>query len=246
MSTQQRSNARPVQQQQKGPLLFLISLAGGFAFSVFTALLVSMILAWIGMHWWWKDEGIHHSRNLVMQDLNFLKDYDRSLVTNETASEFAAGWAAVTAMAADKIGFTRLIKAGADPIPATATDSQRRIRNILKSIAIYLLAAFFVLQDIAVRLAIIYLALPALVLAVVLGTVDGLARRDIRKWSGGRESSFLYHHSKRLLWPAFTGGFFLYLSWPIGGVNPAWVVLPFCVAMGLMISLMAATFKKYL
>jgi len=246
MSTQQRSNARPVQQQRKGPLLFIVSLLGGFAFSIFTALLFSMLIAWIGMHWWWKNEGIRHSQNLVTQDLNYLKDYDRNLATGETASEFAAGWATAVVIAADKIGFTRLIKAGAESIPATATDGQRRARNILRTIAIYLLAAFFVFQDIAVRLAVVYLALPALALAVVLGTVDGLARRDIRKWSGGRESSFLYHHSKRLLWPAFTGGFFLYLTWPVSGVNPVWVVLPFCVATGLTVSLMAATFKKYL
>src|SRR6266404_2209052 len=99
MSTQQRSNARPVQQQRKGPLLFIVSLLGGFAFSIFTAFLASIFIAWIGMHWWWKNEGIRHSQNLVTQDLNYLKDYDGNLATGETASEFAAGWAAAAVMA---------------------------------------------------------------------------------------------------------------------------------------------------
>ena len=245
MSTPQRNNTRPIQQRQ-GPFIFIVSLVGSFVLSVLTALLVGMVIEWIGMHWWWKDDGICHSRDLVTKDLNYLTDYRQSLVTEETASEFAAGWAAAAGNGAEKIGFTRLIKAGAEPIPATATDGERRARGILKTIAVYLLAAFFVMQDAAVRLAVVYLALPALALAVVLGTVDGLARRDVRKWSGGRESSFVYHHSKRLLWPAFTGGFFLYLLWPTGGLNPAWMVLPFSVATGLTISVMAATFKKYL
>jgi hypothetical protein len=36
------------------------------------------------------------------------------------------------------------------------------------------------------------------------------------------------------------------LTWPTGGFNPAWMVLPFCAAVAWTMSLMAATFKKYL
>ena len=49
-----------------------------------------------------------------------------------------------------------------------------------------------------------------------------------------------------LLWPAFTGGFTIYLTWPTGGFNPAWMVLPFGAAVAWTMSVMASTFKKYL
>ncbi|HSV47576.1 MAG TPA: DUF4400 domain-containing protein, partial [Ramlibacter sp.] len=113
-------------------------------------------------------------------------------------------------------------------------------------IAPYLSSMVYVWQDAFIRLAIVFLALPAFGIAFLIGLVDGLGRRDIRKWCGGRESSFVYHHAKRLLWPAFTFGFFVYLTWPTGGFNPAWAVLPFCAASACTVSLMAATFKKYL
>ncbi|MCX8516905.1 MAG: DUF4400 domain-containing protein [Rhodoferax sp.] len=48
----------------------------------------------------------------------------------------------------------------------------------------------------------------------MVGVVDGLVRRDLRRWGGGRESSFVYHHAKRYTHWALTGGFGLYLAWP--------------------------------
>ena len=75
--------------------------------------------------------------------------------------------------------------------------------------------------------------------------VDGLVRRDLRRWSGGRESSFVYHHAKRYTVWALTGGFGLYLTWPFGGFNPAYMVLVFTVLVAATLSTTVAAFKKY-
>ena len=82
-------------------------------------------------------------------------------------------------------------------------------------------------------------------LALLLGTVDGLVRRDLRRWQGGRESSFVYHHAKRYTGWALTGGFGLYLTWPFGGFNPAYMVLVFTVLVAATLSTTVASFKKY-
>ena len=95
------------------------------------------------------------------------------------------------------------------------------------------------------RLSVALFALPAFALACIVGTVDGLVRRDLRRWRGGRESSFVYHHAKRYTGWALTGGFGLYLTWPFGGFNPAYMVLVFTVLVAATLSTTVASFKKY-
>jgi integrating conjugative element membrane protein (TIGR03747 family) len=238
--------ARPARvQTQGGPLMWLLSVVFGAAVSIIGSLAVGTMIEWVGMHVWWKDQGVRHSRDMVSEDLAYLAEYRRSLLTDDTVA-FAASWADAANKAAGAIGVVFLIKKGSEPPVAGAAKGESRSHQLLHSIAPYLVAMVHVWQDAFIRLAIVYLALPAFAIAFLIGLVDGLGRRDIRKWCGGRESSFVYHHAKRLLWPAFTFGFFVYLTWPTGGFNPAWAVLPFCAASAFTVSLMAATFKKYL
>jgi integrating conjugative element membrane protein (TIGR03747 family) len=79
----------------------------------------------------------------------------------------------------------------------------------------------------------------------MVGIVDGLVRRDLRRWGGGRESSFVYHHAKRYTQWALTGGFGLYLAWPFGGFNPAYMVFVFTMLVAFTMSTAVAAFKKY-
>jgi integrating conjugative element membrane protein (TIGR03747 family) len=226
-------------------LVWLLSLVFGAVISFIGSLVVGSIIEWVGMHTWWQDEGIRHSRDMVAEDLGYLSEYQRSLLTDD-AVMFAARWGEAANTAAQALGVLWLIRKGSEPSPAPTPKSHDRTQRLLHALVPYLIAMVYVWQDALIRVAIVYLALPAFAIAFVIGLIDGLGRRDIRKWCGGRESSFVYHHAKRLLWPAFTFGFFLYLTWPTGGFNPAWVVLPFCAASAWTVSLMAATFKKYL
>lgn len=233
--------------RRRGPILWLLEVVSGLLASIVVSLVLGTFIEWIGMHWWWRQEGVNHSKAMVFEDLNHLRDYRRSLITEDTV-EFAASWALATTAVFEWLGVTRFLQhqAAGPRISPGDTRVQRAMKSTLRDASKYLTAAIYVAQDAAIRLAIVVLAAPAFALACLLGMVDGLGRRDIRKWSGGRESSFVYHHAKRLLWPALTGGFTLYLTWPTGGFNPAWMVLPFCGAVACTMSLMASTFKKYL
>lgn len=97
----------------------------------------------------------------------------------------------------------------------------------------------------AVRLAVLIMALPAFVLLGLMGLTDGLVQRDIRRWSGGRESSFVYHWAKKLLYPALILPWILYLAIP-SSLHPNLVVLPFAILFALSVRVMASMFKKYL
>lgn len=237
---------RPARANAQGGLLtWLLGIVFGAAISIVGSLAVGTMIEWAGMHAWWQDQGVRHSRDMVSEDLGYLSEYRRSLLTEDTVS-FAASWAAAATKAAGAVGVLNLISKGSEAPPAGMARRQAHMQQLLHTARPYLIAMVHVWQDAFIRLAIVYLALPAFAIAFLIGLVDGLGRRDIRKWCGGRESSFVYHHAKRLLWPAFTFGFFVYLTWPTGGFNPAWAVLPFCAASAFTVSVMAATFKKYL
>jgi integrating conjugative element membrane protein (TIGR03747 family) len=105
---------------------------------------------------------------------------------------------------------------------------------------------YYVAQDTAIRLSVAVFAVPAFCLAMLVGFVDGLVQRDLRKWCGGRESSFVYHHAKNSTGWFLTGGFALYLAWPFHGFNPMYMVLVFTVLVAISLSVTVAAFKKYL
>ncbi len=109
----------------------------------------------------------------------------------------------------------------------------------------YILAAMVVTQIFAVRLAVLTLAIPAFVLLAMLGLIDGLVQRDIRRWSGGRESSFVYHWAKKVLYPSLILPWIIYLAMPVS-VHPNLIVLPFAVLFAVSVTVMASTFKKYI
>ncbi|MNJ44340.1 hypothetical protein D3C77_393880 [compost metagenome] len=109
----------------------------------------------------------------------------------------------------------------------------------------YLLAALFTVFTFVVRLAVLTLATPLFLLVMITGAVDGLMRRDLRKFGADRESSFVYHRAKRTLLPLMVSPWVIYLSLPCS-VNPILILLPCAVLLGWMVAITAATFKKYL
>jgi integrating conjugative element membrane protein (TIGR03747 family) len=230
-----------------GPVGITFNLTMAIIASFIMSIVIGCVIEWVGMHTIWKAEGITHSRDMVREDLGYLREYRRSLMTQDTVA-FAARWADGIASVARMSGLLTLLERAHQPATSGAPRNgvAQATANIVEGMAPYIESGIYVAQDAAIRLAIVVLALPAFLLAVMVGLVDGLARRDVRRWGGGRESAFLYHGAKRLIKPAFTGGFTLYLTWPTGGFNPAWMVLPFCIAVAWVLSLMAATFKKYL
>jgi integrating conjugative element membrane protein (TIGR03747 family) len=234
---------RPQPPLRPSAMALLVQFIFAFVMSFILSVIIGCLIEWAGMHWWWKDAGVAHSRDMVAEDLGYLHEYPRSLLTDDTVA-FAQRWSDGITRAAAFVGLLRFIDGAHLAQPRNQLEvTLARVRAVTLP---YLISGVYVAQDAAIRLAIVFLALPAFFLAVAVGLIDGLGRRDVRRWSGGRESAFLYHGAKRLIKPAFTGGFTLYLTWPTGGFNPAWMVLPFCVAVGATFSLVASSFKKYL
>ena len=108
-----------------------------------------------------------------------------------------------------------------------------------------MLASVNVTFTFAVRLTILVLSTPLFLLATLTGFVDGLIRRDLRKFGAGRESSFVYHRAKRAVPPLLLVPWVMYLSLPFS-LNPMAVFLPCAMMLGITTAITAATFKKHL
>lgn len=98
---------------------------------------------------------------------------------------------------------------------------------------------------ITIKLCIIALSIPLFTLAILAGLVDGLSQRAIRTASLGRESTYIFHKSIPVIKKFFVLLVLLWLSLPIS-IAPSPIFLTLAVLMGLLASLSASRFKKYL
>ncbi len=210
------------------------------------SLVFSILIEWIGMTFWWEEQGLQHSRQMLQSELSYLdRDFRRSLLTPDPV-RFAINLAARIYHALFE--YTHLVDVMewvATTPSAQDSGLRRSLHRFYLTIADFVLAAMQITQVFAVRLAILTLATPVFGLFALVALVDGLVRRDLRRWGGGRESSFVYHYAKKASIPLIIVAWVLYLSMPVS-VHPSWVILPFAIGFGLAVTVTASTFKKYL
>lgn len=236
-----------------GPLGIAVSLAFGLVLTTAFSWFLSIVIELVGMHTLWKDKGALHARDLVQEDLRYIAEAPHSLIVADTV-RFSRELIAHVAMPFERLDVVGSHERTGAALQRPATRAARPGSATLERISATLarmwstlgVVAMYTAQDTALRLAIVVFALPAFVLACLLGAVDGMVRRDLRKWGGGRESSFVYHHAKAMTYLALGGGFSLYLAWPGGGFNPAYMVLAGTALVAWSLSLTLSSFKKYL
>ncbi|WP_341325906.1 TIGR03747 family integrating conjugative element membrane protein [Methylotuvimicrobium sp. KM2] len=210
-------------------------------------LVFSIVIEWVGMAAsLWDETGVDHSERMLQQELQYLnRDFQRSAVVKSPmrfADRFSKNFYDLTFK---KTGVQTAVIWLATPTQAGSGHVRKGLHGLFRMVEAYVLAAMTVTQIFGVRLAVLTLAMPAFVLLGATGLVDGLVQRDIRRWSGGRESSFVYHWAKKALYPSLILPWIVYLAMPVS-VHPNLVVLPFAVLFAASLLVMSSTFKKYL
>ena len=210
------------------------------------SLLFSIVVEWAGMVLWWPDQGIEHSRAMLAREIGYLdNDFRRSIVTSDPA-RFAKRFADNAYHYLFEVTrFVDLIR-WISPPPASSEQGVRpTLHRAYRPISEFVIAMMQVTQLFAVRLAILTLAMPVFLLFSLVALVDGLVQRDLRRWGGGRESSFIYHYAKKAALPLVVLTWVIYLALPFS-LHPGWVILPFATLFALTVAVTASTFKKYL
>lgn len=214
------------------------------------SLLLCILVEWIGMHLFWPDQGWHHAQAMVHYELDQLSThFTRSVVVQEpgrTAPQLVDGaheWIFV------KTGLMEGMQGAASQARAGADTPTRDFRYYLGVVYVhlegYLIAAAYMFLVFLIRLLVLCLMLPLFCMAAFVGLVDGLVRRDIRRFGAGRESGFVYHRAKAAVMPLLVLPWVIYLALPIS-VSPLLVLLPSAVLLGMAVDITAGSFKKYL
>ena len=210
------------------------------------SLLFSILVEWAGMLLWWPEEGTGHSRAMLATEISYLEsDFRRSVVTSDPA-RFARRFADNSYHYLFEVtGFVDFLRWVSPPPAVNEQGLRPTLHRIYRPIAEFAIAMMQVTQLFSVRLAVLTLAMPIFLLFSLVALVDGLVQRDLRRWGGGRESSFVYHYAKKAALPLVVITWVVYLALPFS-LHPTFIVLPFAVMFALSVAVTASTFKKYL
>lgn len=88
-----------------------------------------------------------------------------------------------------------------------------------------LLSAGNVTLTFLLRLAILLQALPLFALIIFVGLIDGLVRRDLRRFGAGHESGFVYHHARRMISSSLIATGLVWLAEPVF-LEPEYALMP--------------------
>ena len=246
MTQAYRETAKRHPVQQQGLISRALAGLSKLAFWLFAAWLFSVLAEWVGMWLWWPQEGVDHSRRMLEREIGYVhRDFAQSLLVEHPAA-YVRLFAEVSYHYLFQVtGLERFGLWLHQPPDPDGYRLQLWLRGLFAHIAQHVIAAVNITQVFALRLGVLTLAMPVFVLFGLVAVVDGLVQRDLRRWGGGRESSFLYHHAKRLVWPSIVLAWVVYLAMPVS-VHPNFVILPFAVLSALATAVTASTFKKYL
>ncbi|MBJ9136064.1 TIGR03747 family integrating conjugative element membrane protein [Citrobacter farmeri] len=237
-------------QKQSGPFgLLLWDLPASFLGILLGALLVSLLIEYVCIAVLWPEEGAAHSYRVMVAESRWLSEgYTRSLLMAapvETVSRWvhlAWQWLFVDS------GFSHWLQSfretgqkGNGFIPFI----NRFGGSLVSWLSEYLQATLWVTLIFFIRVMILFLSLPLFGLVIITGIVEGLVRRDLRRYGAGYESSFVYHHARRFIKPALYGPCMFYLAWPTA-VWPNLLLLPAALMLGGVLAIVTASFKKYL
>ncbi|MDQ0741191.1 TIGR03747 family integrating conjugative element membrane protein [Pseudomonas sp. W4I3] len=237
-------NTPPQPIQRPGLIISTISLVMRIIGLLIASLLFSILVEFAGLLLFWGDQGWRHSQAMFNSELEWLSEHFKSSLILQQPGQ-------TIVQVLDFLNHWLLVKTGfADFARQTRASSQGNgiwgwTNQLYVSIEDFVLAAVYVTFTFVVRLTILVLATPLFLLTMLTGFVDGLIRRDLRKFGAGRESSFVYHRAKRTVVPLFILPWIIYLSLPIT-LNPMAIFLPCSVMLGAATALTTTTFKKYI
>ena len=207
----------------------------GIIAAILCALVLAVLVEWGGLTFFWQEEGAARSRAVLRQDLAWLRGASATpivlpFVSIPAPAELAAGMSAGLYRAV-------FVWTGLEHVLAWLSTTSALL-------AVYLEASLNSIRIFLVRLAITITALPLFLLFAWWGMMEGLVRRDLRRFGGDIEHGMVYHWAKHVAGAVLAIPVFLYLAWP-GSINPAAVFVPFALALGVNLMIVSATFTKY-
>lgn len=213
-------------------------------FSLVLALIFSIAIEIVGMNMWWEEEGIMHSRQMLQYELDRFSEHANIIELSETQLKV------VSLCLAGQKEVVRL---------ANLSEISEKYQNItndfnflpkslrafdFSTFESYVEATINITKVFALRLATLVLSIPLFAIILLVGFVDGLVERDLRKWGAGRESSTVFQLARSFIGPLAIGAWVVYLGIPFS-INPNYIILPFAILFGMSVRVTTERMKKY-
>lgn len=216
------------------------------------ALGLSILIEWVGVHTVWDGQGASHSERMLERESRHIDSYVIRSSLTEKPVEIAHSLVASAAdvLFIDEIRAT-LAQARANPHLLTIYPRDpvvERLRKLLRQglhlTVEHLQIAVTVTQIFVVRLLIIAFSAPLFLIVFYTCIGDGLVVRELRKAGAGEEVSSFHHHAIAYLKFYLIVPFALYLGSPVS-LNPAYVVAPVALVVGVATQIAMRTYKKH-
>ena len=230
------SESLPAQLPQQGLISKGLSWTGRVITALMASWFFSLMMEWVGIAFIWPEQGAEHSRLMMNTELTwFATNVQQSLLSTDPVGQLNTLLQQIWQwLFSDTRAMQWLEKL-----------SRRPDGDMLRELIVYAEAAVYITLTFVLRVFILLLTAPLFVLAALTGVIDGLVRRDIRRFGCGYESGFIYHHAKRIVLPIFFLTWVIYLSLPFS-VAPWVILLPSAFLFGLSVSITVGSFKKYI
>lgn len=229
----------PQRDISRGLIATPLSWVGHIVATLLTALLLRLLVEWAGIAFFWPEEGAEHARQLMHSELMwFSGNVIHSVIVANPAENLEQVLAQVWQWLFVDTGVLTWWQQEHYRMLADTVSARYGAETYLEATAWTIMA--FIL-----RLFVLLLTAPLFVLTTLVGIVDGLVRRDIRRFGSGYESAFIYHHARRTIRPVVFLPWLIYLSLPFS-LHPAVILLPAALLLGLSVSVTVGSFKKYL
>ncbi len=230
MSVAVTSPVRP-----RGLVIRVIRWIIGLAGALVAALVLTVFVEWVGLTLIWPEQGAARSAAVLRQDIAWLR-----APHSGTSALPLAMFPSPSVLAAD-------ISTGLYHGLFVWTGLESLIVWLAPTsviLTVYLQAGLNAAQTFFVRLAITITAVPLFLVFAWWGAMEGLVRRDLRRFGGDLERGMIYHWAKHVAGATMAIPAVLYLAWP-GSINPVWPFVPFALALGINVLVVSSTFTKY-
>ena len=241
------------QEQSTGKPKTLIGKLLSLPFTIFGlvcgSLLLSIIIECLGVFLFWQGQGWHHAEIMFLSEIdNFSRTFTQSLMVNNPMQQLndllsvCYDWLFIKTGLVDQLNTIITPKA----TDSTAKLSVRAYTDmVVTQLHTYLLAAAYTTLTFIVRVMILILSMPLILLVVLVGFIDGLVKRDLRRFVAGHESGFIYHRARGFIKLSIALPWVIYLTLPLS-IAPLWIMLPCALLAGIVMNITVASFKKYL
>jgi len=209
------------------------------------ALVISVFIEWIGITFFWPEQGAMHSEMMMHEELKYLNDDFKNLLFGITPTNFAFNIASGIDYYLFEWTHIRNIIEWTINVPNEASEIRIFFASGIYILWEYIAAAINITQVFGIRLAIAILSTPAFILLGLAAFIDGLVQRELRRYGGDVERASVYHHVKRWMRPSIIGAWFIYLGMPIS-LHPNFIFLPAAFMFGLAVYLTSSMYKKYM